>query len=358
MKKEPENYKTKKKSRNAVINNGNGPSDLSGAPSSNFISRSTVAIIDNSGDATKECENITSPTKKMINMFEGLVNTDLMGKKPFFEETSNDIEEEKDEAETLKKKQEETGLEIENEENSTDVTVESLKERIKEILNIPILNESNEYELEADDIDRMHEENMKALKLKLQLTDQDSIDSGVKKSENESIFKSMEPEIKKVAKVEKVSIEGFKSISTTVKETVMKSIPVNKSTENSGQSVPKCNVEEARKIFTRNAQKERESKKNIVQCNVNDLTGEVFHVSIPMQATPLLTSVQSDVAIIGNNEMDSKYNMEREIIEMVKKIKEIQSVDEIQVEYVESASKKPRSSIFGKVFGCFSCGMC
>jgi hypothetical protein len=359
MKKEPENYKTKKKTRNAVINKDNGPTGLIGTSSSNFNNPSTDAMVATSGDDLKEGENGMSPTKKMITMFEGLVNTGLLNKKPFVGENPNDIEEDK--TETLNEKKPEASPEIDNEENeedSTDVTVESLKERIKEILNIPILNESNECELEDDDIDRMHEENMKALKLKLQLSEQDSIESSEKKSEKDNISENIEPEIKTVTKVEKASAEAIKNISTTITETIMKSIPVNKSTENSSQSLPKCNVEEARKIFTRNAQKERMSKKSIVQCNVNDLTGEVLRVNMAIQATPLLNTIQSDVPIIGNNEMDSKYNMEREIIEMVKKIKEIPSVDEIQVEYVENASKKPRRSIFGRFFGCFSCGMC
>lgn len=386
MKKGPENYKTKKKARNAVINKDSGPKSLIETPSSNFSNSSTGTIIATKSDDIKEGENGMSPTKKMITMFEGLVSTGVMGKKPFDGESPNEIENEKDKAETLNEKQSETSPEmedeesstevpnpeieneesstevpnpeIENEENSTDVTVESLKERIKEILNIPILNESNECELEADDIDRMHEENMKALKLKLQLSEQDAIDTHTRKCEEENISKKIEPENKMAAKIERVSTEPIRHIATTVTETVMKSIPVNKSSENQSQSLPKCNVEETRKIFTRNVQKENGAKKNTILCNVNDLTGEVLRVNTVIQATPLLSTIQSSIPIIGNNEMDSKYNMEREILEMVKKIKEIPSVDEIQVEYVENASKKPRRSILGRFFGCFSCGMC
>lgn len=229
----------------------------------------------------------------------------------------------------------------------SEVSVDDLNEKMKEILSIPLPEDSNDTELKEDEIDKLHEENMKILKQKLHLnTVKMEVDNDSLNNENNSIPEKSIPYTVK-------TVEMANNITATITETKAKPIPRSKSTS---PVLSKCNIEEARKIYTRQRPNSRGRQKSIIQHTVIDLTSEILQINSNPVKIPKST-IEENPLIVMKDDAYNMYYKERELIEMAKKEKIEPENSEIDIEYIENTVKKGGNSFFRRMISIFTCGL-
>lgn len=226
-------------------------------------------------------------------------------------------------------------------EHPSKVTIEDLKAKIVEILSVPFPSESLDQEAKKGDINRIHDENMKKLKKKLRLDFE----------EDESAHSGQADCVQD--KVGQFEIEISKHYKGTVKETSIRKVPCNSSKSHALQA-PEMN--DVKKIFGTSRPRPSKRKKSLVQCNVNDFTGEpTFNVSLGLRTPQLLESECGSEVSAGQDMEFEEYNTERDLIEMARRENEALSDDKIKITYIDNRQAKNASgfrSIFSKLFSC------
>ncbi|ELA42363.1 uncharacterized protein VICG_00461 [Vittaforma corneae ATCC 50505] len=286
----------------------------------------------------QKLEEKLSPAQMTINMFEGLANAYIMTEKPFTESEANTNN--SSEPENKMMVVNENPIHSTSNENesldgysqSTDVTIDELREKIKEILSIPLPEDSQE-ELKEDEVNLRHEENMKILKQKLRLNmSEESHDS-----DEEQLMTS----------------DVSQSKGTITESVVRTSVPFRKS---KGSNIPKYNLEEARKIFTRSSPKNTSKRKSALDHKVTDLTQETLSISKQTPTVLKTEAFKDKMPILEDSEAYKTYYKEREIVELAKKPKGEAIHEEIQVEYAEINTNKERRSFIRSFLRLVSCG--
>lgn len=325
-----------------------------------------------------------SPTKSTINMFEELSSAYLMPKKSSGEtpmsqkydvrndsgsdaprgiqsESVEDKQIEKEQLDNTEKCYTKTYKTL-RESNNTDliqhvmddpeltpseVSAEDFKEKMKEILSIPLPEDGNDIELKEDEIDKLHEENMKILKQKLHLNSEEmNINNPSSNKETVHVAENNKfPNVK--------TVEIANNVTATITETIAKPISRSKSTS---PVLPKCNIEEARKIYTRHKPASKERKKSIIQHTVIDLTSEILQINTNPAKIPKFP-IEEKLPVVVKDEACNMYYKERELIEMAKKEKIDTGNPEINIEYLENTVKKGGESFFKRMMTIFTCGM-
>lgn len=283
-------------------------------------------------------EERLSPAQETISMFEGLANAYIMTEKPFTENETSANNDSKPESQGEMLNGSPTANEAEcldSESQATNVTLDELREKIKEILSIPLPEDSQE-ELKEDEINIRHETNMRMLQQKLRLDVSE---------ENQEPGGEQRP-----ATDDRDMLQSKNAAESVVRT----SVPFRK---NKAPSVPKYNLEEARKIFTRGSPRNAEKKKSMLDHKVTDLTQETLQIS---KQTPKLLRAEAfkenNVPAFEDNEAYKLYYKEREIVELAKKPKDETTNEEIQVEYAETNTSKERRSFIQSLLRIISCG--
>lgn len=225
-------------------------------------------------------------------------------------------------------------------QDSGKVTIEDLKAKIIEILSVPFPSESPDEETRQRDINKIHDENMKKLKKKLRLDSE----------ENRSVVE-LSPENCIQDKIGQFEVEISKHCKGTVKETSIRKVSCSSS---KSCVIPKSEMDDVKKIFGSSRPSKR--KKSLIQCNINDFTGEsTFNVNFGSNTPQLLESEYSPRLLAAQDLAFEDYNAERELIEMARREKEVHNNDKIKITYIEDRQTKTASrlrSIFSRLFSC------
>lgn len=241
------------------------------------------------------------------------------------------------------------GFQNSDKEVPGDITVTDLKEKIKEILSVQLPVDKNFEDLNMEEIEKAHEENMKVLKQKLRLSDKEGAAEISKNDEIKLAYATSEGA--------KSDFSGTQPLSAT--NTVVKSISIKKDTppDQKTPSLSTRNIEDAKKLFRRHPQMNNTRRKTLIQYNINDLTDEIVQIDNTPAKTGGYTAYEENKPVIGGDEIYSKYQMEKEIVETAKMSGEIAANEEIKVEYIENVSKKPKSGFLSTIMKIITCGM-
>lgn len=224
-------------------------------------------------------------------------------------------------------------------EDTTKVTIEDLKAKIIEILDVPILSENQERVLQKD-IDRMHDENMRGLKKKLRLD-----------FESDRAVTQSAPIIGIQEKIGQFEVEISKHYKGKVKEASMQKA----SCRERPCILQKSEMDDAKKIFNSARSRVSKRRKSLIQCNINDLTEtSVFNVNFEPHTPHLEDECQTQQS--DQDMTFEDYNAERELIKMAIKEKDAPCDSRIEVTYMENKQAEEPFRLMSILERLFYCG--